>query len=779
MAHGSSKPSALVAIILLFFILAALLFIALLVNYFIHPPTGSTPTQFPVIYSPTASYSPTPSVTSTITPTPRPTFTLRPSVTASRTPLPTSTTTPTLIRTITPAKPAQSNMFYELKPWDLTEQEHTVELLRVNTILDPSDTNFYALAYAEGEAVLRFPASLDAITWRWDRAYNLLRIQNPQGIHLYSQLIQSAIMSGQVRAADLPTWFSLYETRLTLKVSPLSPQLGELGRELVEINGDGSAFLWLVEVPNQTNVYPLLNDIDYQQPHENTSLYADLTGDISLNLVLYRSFTAGLTSVTPPHIYDLSVTPPLELAIRDQLPLDFDLEPQTTAEAVPVNSSENILHWTYTIQPACPAHVTQEFTWQDGAFTPSPFHYELVPQPELGTYCEEVLNAAANQWSPEAAITIVNSMLEIWPPEMDIQGRRYPPDAIDQLRYRLGILYALAGQPEQVVDTLSQVIDTPSVPQSAWVTPAVEFLRDYQQGANLYPACQPAKYCSLRDALRALVKESAATDPAQALLYLQNHGVTIRSSGLMDFDGDGLPERWLIILPNTTSKLEFWILSATNSGVQAVFVQVFEAGESLPYFHEPVGTVPVIQFELHKGFIFKRLPTTDEAYIQWVDVEYARPTIIRDEYDQTLNNLMDGANPSEIRDTLLEIYTSPRFKGDCISFNICDQFHYTLALVYDLIGEQGNAIDEYLWVWRNYVNSPYAVMARLKLNYFPLPTYTRTPVPSRTIAPTRTPTTSKTPTISPTPSHTPTITYTSTPSLTPTSTDTETPTTAP
>ena len=91
-------------------------------------------------------------------------------------------------------------------------------------------------------------------------------------------------------------------------------------------------------------------------------------------------------------------------------------------------------------------------------------------------------------------------------------------------------------------------------------------------------------------------------------------------------------------------------------------------------------------------------------------------------------------------------------------------------------GEQGSAIDEYLWVWRNYGSSPYTTMARLKLDYFPLPTYTRTPVPTKTPAPTRTPTLSPTPTNTRTPTATNTPTATSTPTQTPTATFTSTPT---
>jgi hypothetical protein len=153
-----------------------------------------------------------------------------------------------------------------------------------------------------------------------------------------------------------------------------------------------------------------------------------------------------------------------------------------------------------------------------------------------------------------------------------------------------------------------------------------------------------------------------------------------------------------------------------------------------------------------------------------VDVEYARPTIIRDGYIQALNDLMDDADTMTIRDTLLALYNSPRFAGDCIAYSICDQFHYTLGLVYDLVGEQGSAIDQYLWVWRNYGKSSYAIMARLKLDYFPLPTYTRTPIPTNTPISTRTPTPI---------SHTPTSTVTPTSTITPTQTETNTPAISP
>ncbi|OGO13749.1 MAG: hypothetical protein A2Y53_03210 [Chloroflexi bacterium RBG_16_47_49] len=773
MATPSSKRSPFLMILLALFSLAILIFLGVFINFVQHPSAKPTITILSLLSTITVAPSSTPTNTSTITLTPRPTRTLRPSATVTITPTPSPTITQTLIRTITPAKPALFNDRYELKPWDLAQQVRTIELQRANTILQHSDDSFRTLAYAEGEASLRFPEALDAIQWRWDRAYNLIRIRDPQAMTLYANLITSAVSSGQVRSIDLPSWFNQYETRLALHISTLLPQPGELGRVLIEITGEGSAYFWLVENPTGVNIYPLLNDINFDQPHINAYIYDDLTGDNVPELVIYRTTSPGLTRQITPIIFDLSISPPVVLPIQEQIPIDFGLEPRAEVEIISGTGVSPSLQVTNILLPACSTYVTQQYTWDGTAFLISPLQYELVPVSGLLAYCELVLNSASDGWGPEAALTVTTPLLETWPPETDTEGHPYPLDALDQLRYRLGVLYALAGQPTEAIRYLTEIINTPVVPASRWVTPAQEFLHSYQPPENLYSACQQAQFCNLRDALNMLVKTSHMTDTAQVLAYLQSHRLTIRSSGLFDFDNDGQDERWMIIQPKPEAKLEFWILSKLPNGVQAVFVQVSEATQSLPYYHDPAGSIPVVQFELHKGFIFTRLPVTQKAYIEWVDVEYARPTTIRDEFTLALNALMDHeADPAIIRDSLVNLLNSPRFKGDCISFNICDQFHYTLALVYDLTNEDSNAIDEYLWVWRNYGSSPYATLARLKLDYFPLPTYTKSPLPSRTSTLTRTPT----PTRTVTPTLTITPTFTLTPTVTPTPTGTITPT---
>lgn len=763
MDSGSPQRSPYLVPVMILSLAGILVFTAVIVNYVTNQAPRPTSSDITLVYTLTSAFHPSPTTTSTITFTPRPTWTVRPSATATLTPSPTRTTTSTLIRTLTPASPDRFNTFYELKPWDLAEQERIIELLKANTILVSSDDRYQALANAEGEGIIRFPGSLDATQWRWDRAYNLIRTHDALGITMYSELIQSAIDSGQARAGDLPAWFGRYETRLTIKISALPPLPGELNRELVEIIGEGSAFLWLVEKPSGTKIYPLINDIDFKQPHENAFIYGDLTNDESPELVIYRNNTPGTTLLFQPYIFDITVTPPSLLPVQEQAPVDFGLEPRTQADIIKNSHGGNNLKLEFIMLPVCPVSKAWEYSWDGNKFFTISLSYEVTPITDQTEFCQLAFDEAIYNWGPFTASNLGNTLLNVWPPAKDTQGHPYPQDAYDQLRFQIGIEYALVGQIHPATLVMSEIIDTPITPDSAWVEPAQAFLHIYQTQDDLWVACRQTQYCNLRDAFQEMVHLSNTKELSQRLEYLQLHGVTIRSSGLMDFDQDGSEERWVIIQPKPGEKLEYWILYHTHSGDKAVFVQVLEAGEDLPFFHEPAGVVPIFQFELHKGYFFKYLPDSNIAYVQPVDVEYARPTVILDGYQQALNDLMAGGDPKETRDSLLTLINSPRFPGDCIAFNICDQFHYTLALVYDLLGESDNAIDEYMWVWRNYGKSQYAIMARVKMNRFPLPTYTRTPVLTSTTAPSQTPTRTNTSTPTSTVTPTPTVTATSIP----------------
>jgi hypothetical protein len=311
----------------------------------------------------------------------------------------------------------------------------------------------------------------------------------------------------------------------------------------------------------------------------------------------------------------------------------------------------------------------------------------------------------------------------------------------------------LLGHELEAKEYFNQIIINPIVTNSSWIDPAQTFLAAFQEISDIYLACQSAHFCHIHQALEQLTRFSNTDDPSTALIYLQNHGVDVRASGYFDFDLDGQDERWMTVKHQSDLRLEFWILVRVPDGTEALFVDYTNTDNPEPYYREPVTEPPIVQLVLGEGFILERIPNSGKPYIKHVDVEYNRPTIIKDSYQDALRDLFSGVDPLLIRETLLKIKENDRFAGDCDNFWFCDQFFYTLGLTYELTGEDRAAVDTHVDLWWNFVrNSLFTIMAREKLRFTPpaptatsTPTVTRTPThtvdPNATATPTRTPTT--------------------------------------
>jgi hypothetical protein len=96
-----------------------------------------------------------------------------------------------------------------------------------------------------------------------------------------------------------------------------------------------------------------------------------------------------------------------------------------------------------------------------------------------------------------------------------------------------------------------------------------------------------------------------------------------------------------------------------------------------------------------------------------------------------------------------------------LNYRICDQFYYTLGLGYELSGDIRPAIDTYLKLWWENRDSPFTIVARLKLKQLPY----ISPTPTSTLTSTASATPAITPTKTPTPtgSSIPTVTLTQAP----------------
>jgi hypothetical protein len=167
-------------------------------------------------------------------------------------------------------------------------------------------------------------------------------------------------------------------------------------------------------------------------------------------------------------------------------------------------------------------------------------------------------------------------------------------------------------------------------------------------------------------------------------------------------------------------------------------------------------------------FIVERQGPEQERAIVMVEQEVVFSSDITGlELDRLEVTLLTGGDPAYVQEELLVLRKSPFFT---CSYLYCPRYLYLLGLASELANDERTAVDAYLELWRNYLDHPYATMARFKL--------ISTITPQPTLTPTNTPTITATLANSPTPtipgspqSSTPTLTLTPQPtadSLTPT-----------
>jgi len=687
---------------------------------------------------PTITLTPTPTPTSTRTP--RPTWTIRPrpTDTPTDTATPSLTPTPTRLPTITAARPFKYNDRYQLLPWtaDMAQRAAQMAFEYPDNLYPKPESKtkpayhaaFAAAVYAYRETLLRFPDDPRAGEWQWRLAYSLAQVGDPEAVTFYAGFIQGALKKGDLRSEDLPEWFQLQEPHLTLKLFDIAPEPGQLNQDLILIV-EGGVYLWLVETPSSIQVKSVSQVFDFASAAGTAHLLGDLNRDGKEEVAIYQPDAGHATMLEDPIVFTLSGSEPTELPVQPSLPFDL----QTTFSASLEADQETGLSVKANLFPACPVTITRDYSWNGERFVPGENQLLVSPQPTILQLCDPVITHALSSWPASENLILLETLLPLWPPDLDPDNLPYPADAKDELRYHKGVEQALAGQFDLARATLEGIKVSPSVPDSGWVIPADQFLKIYKTQADLYRACQEDNSCNLRFALEQINLYSQAADPAQAQEALRQMGVSIRAAGIFDFNQDGQAERWITVHPRPEQNLEFWILAASPAGTRLLFVDLVTQNRPAPYYNEPAAqTPPVFQIEAQKGFQLKRIPQDEEPYILPAAVVEPITTYTRDTLQQAQDALLSGVDPALVRDSLLDVLNSGHF--NCINHRICDRFYYTLGLAYELAGDSREAIDTYIKLWWENIQSPYTKIARLKISLA-----TPTPSPTRRATATGTP----------------------------------------
>lgn len=750
----------------------------------------ATPTPLKTL-RPTAAFTrpPTSSATPTITRTPPPSFTPTLTRTPTRTLTPTMTPTETGLPTLTPAKARVDSDVYELRDWSPEMADYMARLVQnyPDTLTKKEGQAYYdAFIYAvvaQKEALLRFPDAAQADQWRWDLAYNLARIRDPQVGNHYADLIAGGLNRGEVDIETLYAWLPAKEPRLALYMIELEPLSGYLGSFLLEVRGSdsGSAFIWLLQTTSGYKASPLVTHFNFVDVQEANWIVADLNGDPQDGdeVAIYFSALPGQLQLDSPRVFSLAQVPAREMAFYPNEAI-FDVG-LSFSDYWAVSSNldgRNDLTFKSTVFPACPVTIRRFHRWNGRYFAFVEDTFEIDPKLKPSSYCETIADHAANTWGPAAAISIMETFLPSWPPDLDEQGAPYPLDAKDEWRYRLGVYHALEGNAGIARSYFEELIANPSVYNSRWIAPARAFLTTYRVPEDIYKACLEAMFCDPGYAIEYLIDYlPPGTD---ALQYLWDMGIDSSSSGYFDFDKDQESERWFTVRHRSRDKPEFWILAAYEEGTQALLVSNVESIQpNLEYLDgayiavEGLHLQPAVFLEETLAFSMQRLPGTQEPYLVGVPLRTEYPDRFGDSVEAAAQALFFGAPPATVQDQLLDLQKYPGLL--CRNTWSCDPYYYLLGLASELAGDEREAVEAYHFLWLNYSKSPYTTMARLKLfgeAYV-------SPTPSPTITPTGT--TSATATLSPTPTITGTP-PTSTPTVTgtlPTATPTRTPTSTP
>ena len=766
----SRQSTSINSFILVILVSAVLIMLAFGILYFMNNSVANTllvlPSSTPSeTLTPTAITSPT--ITPSVTLTPRPTWTLRPPNTATQTPSPTTTQTPqrTYLATITPALPNRINERHALKGYSPEIADQAADLLRQMPDLkypllenrsQPAYHTMYQYAvFAYQEALLRFPAASQAEKWRWGLAFSLAQTGSPKASELYVRLFNELLETPSMQISDLAEAVHQKETDLTLVVHAIPVRPGFLGLYLLEVQ-PGDMFFWVTKTPNSTKIHPLTEQFIFDAGTAPVYLYQDFTEDGIADLAIYRQPPED-THLYHPQFFDLSGPAPVQITL--QAASAFDLKLGFEAELA-CNDCDTKKPATVTLTarvfPSCQLTVVRSYEWNGTELTDQGLKFSAFPAASTLAYCETIQNLVDTFYPPAASLAVMQAVEPLWPPPLDLKGRLYPADSLEKLHFRIGVYQGLSGDPKGMQTTLA------ALPSGTWQQAAQPFLTA-DTSIEIFRACQAEILCNPEQALQAILKDLQPKTVEEAFSALLNGGVGMASSGVFDFNQDSQPERWFTLKLRSDQMLDFWILVQFAEGVRLLPVEQVQNTKPEIYFSVMESPEAIFQFKPRLGYILRFTPGKTDAYLQPVQVDPALTTFTLDNLNAAQQSLFNGVAASAVRDRLRGVLRSGRF--NCQTHQICDRFYYVLGLSYELNGETGNAIESYLKLWWENKNSPFTIMARLKIQVSPTATIDPRVTPSATPSSTATPkpntTTTATATVQPYPIGTQTLTPTS------------------
>lgn len=586
---------------------------------------------------------------------------------------------------------------------------------------------FRYLAFAEQEALLRFPNAPQVEKWRWDLCYNLAlsnqyaESDDAPELGCYAELIENSLNSRNTDLTGLPNWFTTHESRFSFEITSHIPPPGYTSSYVISL--DASANLWLLEKEGTFQVFGLRSSMFFFRESGSKFQLLDLTGDEYPELVLYFSRATCCNSFSQQFIYELSSGTPKLLSLEDLNGISTHTISEYESNITVLDSKNEPPGFLFeghygndAITQPCTLREYDKYYWKGTQFelVDTWFGIDQPGKYDDKEFCQFVIDTARDSGELEIAVKTIGDR------------RITEPDVTrDQILYRLGEYQARVGNIEKATEYLTTAVSLQPAdkPASKWGKDAQVFLDSLEGGNRYYGICTKVAECSMRDALQQLILETQPDSFLSISELLKSSGVSIKSNGFVNFDAKDNIEQWLVIQPLHKADREFWILVQHPEKIYGLFVVTIptnrpnlkEFAGSNEYLLTTSDGESLISLE-SLGFSQQPYVTTHasvENRDSLFENDYLNSYLIEEPLDHIANQLVSGVDPEAVQKKLVQLTQSNAFRCDKLS--LCDTVDYLKGLTSELMGDSDSAIQTYVQLWKEYPSSFYTIMARSKL----------------------------------------------------------------
>ena len=651
------------------------------------------------------------------------------------TPTPPATLTP--VPTYTPATPVESS---KLRIWSANDADLLIAQVASNLAAleyEPTYQTVYGwdsylqqyryLAFAEEEALLRFPNAPQAERWRWDYCYNLAlsypyaESADAPELSCYANLIESGLNSGETTLTDLPNWFTSHERRVEFSITSHASPRGSTSAYVITL--ENNAFLWLLEQTGQFHVTGLMSSLFFFRESSATFQQLELTGDKFPELILYFSRSHCCGAFSRQFIYDVSLETPKLLSFEDLSGIRTDVGSDYESIIAPLESKSEppglIFDGHYGYDPLtqpCNVREYDKYYWDGSQFELVETWYGIAQPGKYDDkeFCQFVIDTVKEVGELEVAVKTIGD-----------PGITVPKVTRAEILYRLGEYQARLGKVEKAKEYFKAAISLQSAdePASRWSKNARIFLVNLQVKKSYYQICSIVAECHMRGALQQLILEVSPDSFLSISELLKNFDVSIKSNGFVNFDAKNGIEQWLVIQHPHKTEREFWILVQRPEKIYGFFVATISTNR--PNLQEFTGSNEYLLTTSDGESLvsLESLDFSNQPYITTHDLvenndstfenDYLNHYLIEEPLKKITNQLVRGTNPAVVQKQLVQLTQFKTFS--CKKLSLCDKVYYLMGLTSELIGDNDSAIQTYVQLWKEYPYSFYTIMARSKL----------------------------------------------------------------